>query len=159
MANDFYTLIVVPHAKARFRKIQFSVRLAKWAAGLTAAFFLLTTGTFVRYARIAGEVHELRHLRAENEVLAAKTHEYEESASKLQAKVQQLQTMVNKLGVMAGLDKSLPDPTIAGVGGVTGAEAKAPQISLQEMDQHLAALTDRSQRLETFYKTQSVLLS
>ena len=26
MANEFYTLIVVPHAKARFRKIQVSVK-------------------------------------------------------------------------------------------------------------------------------------
>ena len=33
MANEFYTLIVVPHAKARFRKIQVSVRLTKWVVG------------------------------------------------------------------------------------------------------------------------------
>jgi murein DD-endopeptidase MepM/ murein hydrolase activator NlpD len=159
MANDFYTLIVVPHAKARFRKIQFSVRLAKWTAGLTAAFVLTTTGVLVHYTRLAAEVHQLRALRAENEVLSARTHDYEENASKLQAKVQQLQSMVNKLGVMAGLEHSLPDANVAGVGGVTGAESKAPQVSLQEMDQHLAALTDRSQRLETFYRNQSVLLS
>jgi murein DD-endopeptidase MepM/ murein hydrolase activator NlpD len=159
MANDFYTLIVVPHAKARFRKIQFSVRLAKWTAGVTAAFVLTTSGVLVHYTRLAAEVHQLRALRAENEILSARTHDYEENASKLQAKVQQLQSMVNKLGVMAGLEHSLPDANVAGVGGVTGAESKAPQVSLQEMDQHLAALTDRSQRLETFYRNQSVLLS
>ena len=30
MANEFYTLIVVPHARARFRKFQVSVRLTRW---------------------------------------------------------------------------------------------------------------------------------
>ena len=37
MANEFYTLIVVPHAKARFRKFQVSVRLTKWVLGGVAA--------------------------------------------------------------------------------------------------------------------------
>jgi murein DD-endopeptidase MepM/ murein hydrolase activator NlpD len=159
MANDFYTLIVVPHAKARFRKIQFSVRLAKWTAGIAIAVVMTTTGILVHYTRLATEVHNLRQLRAENEQLAAKTHAYEENASKLQAKVLQLQAMVNKLGVMAGLDHSLPDPAVAGVGGVTGAESQAPSVSLQDMDKSLTALTDRSEKLETFYRTQSVLLS
>ena len=31
MAGEFYTLIIVPHAKARFRKVQVSLRLARWA--------------------------------------------------------------------------------------------------------------------------------
>ena len=35
MANEFYTLIVVPHAKARFRKIQVPVKLTKWALGVS----------------------------------------------------------------------------------------------------------------------------
>ena len=38
MANEFYTLIVVPHAKARFRKFQVSVRLTRW---VLAAFGVL----------------------------------------------------------------------------------------------------------------------
>ena len=94
MANEFYTLIVVPHAKARFRKIQVSVRLTKWVIGTAAVATLAVSGTFVHYARVAAEVHELRQLRAENKALLSKTLEYEQSAGKLQAKVQQLQNMV-----------------------------------------------------------------
>ena len=37
MANEFYTLIVVPHAKARFRKFQVSVKLMKWVGGAARA--------------------------------------------------------------------------------------------------------------------------
>ncbi len=62
MANEFYTLIVVPHAKARFRKLQVSVRLMKWAAGVLGTFSLVGLGILVHYTRIAFEVHELRQL-------------------------------------------------------------------------------------------------
>src|SRR4051812_10776382 len=129
MANEFYTLIVVPHAKARFRKIQVSVRLTKWVFGTLATATLVASCTFVHYARVAGEVHELRQLRAENKALLSKTQEYELSAGKLQAKVQQLQNMVNKLGVMAGLEHSIPEtPGIGGVGGATSMDSGPPRL-------------------------------
>src|SRR5687768_16517396 len=104
MANEFYTLIVVPHAKARFRKIQIPVRAAKWVFRIAATLTLVTGGVFVHYARVAGEVYDLRQLRVENESLRLKTKAYEENAGKLQAKVVQLQAVVTKLGVMAGIE-------------------------------------------------------
>ncbi len=158
MANDSWTLIVVPHAKARFRKIQFSLRAAKWTGGIGVTVVLATLGMLVHYGRVAGEVYELRRLRAENQVLSQKTKAYEENATKLQAKVQQLQNLVTKLGVMAGLEQSVPDPQVGGVGGVTGAESKAP-LSFQDMERSVSQLTDRSQQLESFFRDQKVLLA
>src|SRR5512145_2098935 len=107
MANEFYTLIVVPHAKARFRKLQVSVKFLKWAGGVSAALSLAVMGILIHYTRIAVEVHELRQLRSENVELKAKTLEYEQNATKLQGKMDYLQGMVNKLGVMAGLEQSV----------------------------------------------------
>jgi len=161
MANEFYTLIIVPHAKARFRKIQISVRLTKWVLGATTAATIVLSGVLVHYTRVAAEVHELRHLRAENKALLSKTQEYELSAGKLQAKLQQLQSMVMKLGVMAGLEHSLPEPG-AGVGGVLGLDSSPPRLdpsALSDIDRSLTRLTDRSAQLEEFYRDQSVLLS
>lgn len=161
MANEFYTLIVVPHAKARFRKIQVSVRLTKWVVGTATIATLVVSGTFVHYARIAAEVHELRQLRAQNKALLTKTHEYELSAGKLQAKVQQLQTMVTKLGVMAGLEHSLPEP-VGGVGGASSLDSSPPHLeasTLADMDRSLTRLTHRSAQLEEYYRDQTVLLS
>jgi murein DD-endopeptidase MepM/ murein hydrolase activator NlpD len=161
MANEFYTLIVVPHAKARFRKIQISVRLTKWVLGTAAVASIALSGALFHYARVAAEVHELRSLRAENKALLTKTQDYELSAGKLQAKVQQLQNMVTKLGVMAGLEHSLPEPA-AGVGGVSSLDAAPPRLdptSLADMDRSLTRLTDRSAELEEFYRDQTVLLS
>ena len=166
MANEFYTLIVVPHAKARFRKVQVSVRLIKWVAGGVGTLALIVMGVLVHYSRIAFEVHELRRLRSENSELRERTQAYEQNAGKLQSKLEQLQGIVNKLGVMAGLEQSLPSGAAApnaGVGGPTGAiDTDTPPIvasSLVSMDRELTSLTARSEQLETFYRDQSTLLA
>ena len=118
MANEFYTLIVVPHAKARFRKFQVSVRLTRWVLGAFGVLALILCGILTHYTWISVEVGELRHLRAENLALATKARAYEENAGRLQAKVLTLQGIVTKLGVMAGVEQSLPDSQVAGVGGL-----------------------------------------
>src|SRR5262245_30106616 len=100
MTNDFYTLIVVPHAKAKFRKLQVSVRLTKWVLGVLATATVALVAILVHYSWISVEVMELRHLRAENQALIAKTQAYEQNAGKLQAKLLLLQNMVTKLGVI-----------------------------------------------------------
>jgi murein DD-endopeptidase MepM/ murein hydrolase activator NlpD len=162
MSNEFYTLIVVPHAKARFRRFQVSVKLIKWVTGVSATVGLLLVVSLVHYTRIAVEVHELRRLRAENRALLTKTVEYEQNAGRLQVKLEYLQRMVTKLGVMAGIEQTLPDAQVGGVGGVPAAESQAPTIepsALREMDRSLSDLTERSDKLTRFFEDQSVLLS
>jgi murein DD-endopeptidase MepM/ murein hydrolase activator NlpD len=163
MANEFFTLIVVPHAKARFRKIQVPLKLARWVMGAATVIALTIGGVLVHYTRITAEVYDLRRLRAENQVLTLKTLEYEQNAGKLQAKVAHLHSIVSKLGVMAGLDHSLPDTRVGGEGGVTGFEtvppAGADRRSLAAIDVSVSALTDKSTRLEAFYRDQTLLLS
>lgn len=162
MANEFYTLIVVPHAKARFRQIRVPVRLAKWTLTLVGVVGFTVAGVLVHYARITAEIHDLRRLRTENSELLTKTRTYEENAGKLQAKVLQLQTMVTKLGVMAGLEHSLPEAGSAGVGGAIGMESQAPVLApraLAAIDESLTALTRRSAQLEEFYRDQTLVLA
>jgi murein DD-endopeptidase MepM/ murein hydrolase activator NlpD len=163
MANDSYTFIVVPHAKARFRKFQVSVRFAKWVFGASMLGLLLSVGVLIHYTRIAFEVRELRQLRSENVLLRTRTQEYEQNAGRLQERLQTLQKMVTKLGMMAGLEQSLPDSSIGGVGGVTGPEAVAPSaelgLSLRSMESAVSSLSERSVQLEEFYKDQTVMLA
>jgi murein DD-endopeptidase MepM/ murein hydrolase activator NlpD len=162
MANEFYTLIVVPHAKARFRQIRVPVRLAKWTLTLAGVVGFTVVGVMVHAARITIEIHDLRRLRTENSELLTKTRTYEENAGKLQAKVLQLQTMVTKLGVMAGLEHSLPEAGSAGVGGAIGLESQAPVLApraLAAIDESLTSLTRRSAQLEEFYTDQTLVLA
>ena len=159
MAKEFYTLIVVPHAKARFQRFQVSVRLTRWVAVGVTTGALLTGSLGVRYARIAIEVRQLRQIQAENEVFLSRYKNHELSAQRLQAKVQNLQSIVNKLGVMAGVDQAQPDAQVGGVGGGSGLESQAPAFSLDNMDASLSSLTEKSTKLEQFYKDQSILLA
>jgi murein DD-endopeptidase MepM/ murein hydrolase activator NlpD len=163
MANEFYTLIVVPHAKARFRKFQVSVRLTKWVLGALVFLGVALVGIVVHYTWINVEVAELARLRGENLALAAKARAYEENAGRLQARVLTLQNMVTKLGLMAGVEESLPEAGLGGVGGLSSLETTAPSLdiaaSLQGMDQTVSALTEKSTRLQSFFEDQHVLLA
>ena len=57
---------------------------------------------------------------------ARRTRSTSRTPGKLQVQVQHLQNMVTKLGVMAGLEHSLPDAQLGGVGGVTGWRPRRP---------------------------------
>ncbi len=163
MANEFYTLIVVPHAKARFRKFQVSVKLTKWVLGAFGVLGLVLAGILTHYTWIAVEVAEVRRLRSENLALAAKARAYEENAGQLQAKVLQLQSVVTKLGLMAGVEQSLPDAQVGGVGGLSRAEVLPPSVdiaaTLHELDSTVSNLSDKSTRLEAYFRDQKELLA
>jgi murein DD-endopeptidase MepM/ murein hydrolase activator NlpD len=163
MANEFYTLIVVPHAKARFRKFQVSVRLTRWVLSAFGVMAVVLAGILAHYTWISVEVAELRRLRSENIALATKAKAYEENAGQLQAKVLQLQNIVTKLGVMAGVEQSLPDPSIGGVGGLTPGETVPPSVdiaqTLQGLDQTVGTLSVKSTRLEAYFRDQKELLA
>jgi murein DD-endopeptidase MepM/ murein hydrolase activator NlpD len=164
MAKEFYTLIIVPHAKARFRKLHVSVRFTKWLAWTLGVGSLLLCGILVHYARMTVELWQLRELRAQNSTLLAKTEAYEKNAGRLQERIGYLQRLVTKLGVMAGLEQTLPDQRIGGVGGVPSLESVAPSLEfpplpLDKLEREVSALTERSEVLEKFYKDQSTLLA
>jgi murein DD-endopeptidase MepM/ murein hydrolase activator NlpD len=163
MVREFFTVIIVPHARAKFRRFQVPVRIAKWVAGVSGILALTVCGILTHYAFITSQVHELHQLRAQNADLVSRTQQYERNTTLLQAKVGQLQNMVTKLGVMAGLEQSLPDPQVGGVGGVPSLDSHAPPgVSpemLQGMDQNVSRLTQQSERLEEFFRDQKVQLA
>jgi murein DD-endopeptidase MepM/ murein hydrolase activator NlpD len=163
MAKEFYTFIVVPHAKARFRKFQVSVRLTKWVLGTAVGLSLGLVALLAHYGWISVQVIELKRLRTENRALATKAQAYEQNAAKLQAKVLALQNTVTKLGMMAGLEKSLPDPQVGGVGGISSLETTAPSIdvaqSMKSLEQTVSHLAEKSTKLEEVFEDQKVLLA
>jgi murein DD-endopeptidase MepM/ murein hydrolase activator NlpD len=162
MENKFYTFIVVPHAKAQFRKFQVPVRLLRWGGAGLGTLALGLTGIVGHYFWIAAERHDAARLRVENQALTEKARQYEDSLTRLQAKMAVLQKMVDKLGVMAGIDSS-PQESAVGVGGVTGAESIAPSreadFSLPALEKNVEALNRRSAELEAVYQDQKQLLA
>jgi murein DD-endopeptidase MepM/ murein hydrolase activator NlpD len=160
VAQAYYTLILVPDARSAFRKIRVSVRLVRAVMGAAAAVVLALGGLLVHYARLSGQVSELNALRRENTALSEQTRRYADSLVQLQGRMAGLQSRVAKLGVMSGLEQTLP---VGGMGGATaidnGPPSHDPDITLHALSRRLSDLSERSERIESFYADQTVLLS
>ncbi len=163
MAERTYTLIFVPHARARFRKLHLAVSTAKTIAGLAAVATLALGGVLTHYVMLTGEVQSLRGVRETNAELRDQNRFYEANVTELEGQVAKLKRTVTKLGVMSGVENVLPDADLGGVGGVRGADSQAPgldpSLSLEHMQRDVESLTSRSAKIEEFYKDQGVLLS
>jgi murein DD-endopeptidase MepM/ murein hydrolase activator NlpD len=161
MANDFYTLIIVPHAKAQFRKFQVSVRLLRRAAWTGGALAFVLAGVLVHYAFLMrGAVQQRRQL-ADYEQKKRENEEYKTNQARHLEQISQLQSVINKLGVMAGVEQTIPAANNpGGVGGVSSTESSAPGPgALKEMDRTLLNLAEKATQLESFYRDQKVLLA
>jgi murein DD-endopeptidase MepM/ murein hydrolase activator NlpD len=165
MAEGYYTVILVPDARSAFRKIRVPVRLIRTVAGAAGAVALAVAALLAHYARLSCQVSELDALRLENAVLSERTHRQGESLGELESRIARLRSSIRKLGVMAGLDQTLPaaDGVLGGVGGVAGVNpdppSRDPDVTLHALSRSLSDLAARSQRIETFYADQTARLS
>lgn len=157
---DFFTVIFVPNARAKFRKYQIPLNVAKLAGRVAAVAGVILVALLLHYSTLLFEVSRLRKVEAESHNLLAKTHQIENDAAALRAQMAQLSGMVNKLGVMAGVDAPPPDPTVGGTGGGTVADRTAPNLaSFEEMNTRLTALTEKSRELTGVFDKQRSLLA
>ncbi len=115
MANEFYTLIVVPHAKARFRRFQVPLTHQVGTgqhgrATLLVGGLMSTSPAWRPRSTSCGP---------RTRCWPSRTRSTSRTPRSSQAKVGDLQSIVTKLGVMAGLEQALPDPKVGGVGGLS----------------------------------------
>jgi murein DD-endopeptidase MepM/ murein hydrolase activator NlpD len=159
-APDFFTVIFVPNARAKFRKYQIPSKAAMVAGRVAAGAGIILVGVLIHYSSLLFEVSRLRKVEEESRNLLSKTHQIEQDAAALRAQMGQLSSVVNKLGVMAGVDAPPPDPSVGGSGGGTTADRSAPNLaSFQEMSTRLAELTEKSRELTGVFDKQRSLLS
>jgi len=155
-----YTVIIVPHAKARFRKFRVPVRFARVVGSLLAVGTLLVIGVVGSFSTVTAELYSLRAVRSQNEALQEKTQSFQQDAVRLRTQLASLQRTVDKLGVMAGLETSLPEAALGGRGGTTGLESRSPSLdAVIGMERTATELAQRSARLEEYYRDQKVLLA
>lgn len=157
---DFFTVIFVPNARAKFRKYQVPLNVAKVAGRVAAVAGILLVGALVHYSSLLFEVSRLRKIEEESRNLLTKTHQIEQDAAALRAQMGQLSGIVNKLGVMAGVDAPPPDPSVGGTGGGTTADRSTTSVaSFEEMSTRLAELTEKSRELTGVFDKQRSLLA
>lgn len=111
-----HTIIFVPHARAKFRKLRFSSIQAWLVLGTLAVLTLGGVLAMVSLARSTVDQQQLADLRTENETLREVNRGFETSIRKIETQVQDYQNRIHQLAIVAGISELGPGPE-AGIGG------------------------------------------
>jgi murein DD-endopeptidase MepM/ murein hydrolase activator NlpD len=164
VADESYTLVLIPGARSASRKVRIPLRLVRWATrvgvGLTVAF----VGLLAHYLWLNQRMSEMEALRVENAALSARALRYEVRIGRFEGRIASLQHTVTKLGVISGLEQTLPEEgAIGGMGGVPGTDrlppSHDPELVLRSLTRRLSDLDKRSNRIASFYMDQKALLA
>ncbi len=166
MPKQSYTVILVPHGGAKYRKYHisaFKLAIIACSAGLT----LIVAGVLgFHYARFYSELGDLQRVRNINAELRQQNLDYEVSAEHLNRRVTSLQDFVKKLSVMAGLDTDVAGESMGGIGGPNDDWAQSDSSAyaqvkedLQFMAGELTTLEEKGRVLERFYEQNSLMLA
>ena len=133
----YYTILVIPGAAAKVRRIQFPVPWVKKAVVAASVLGLLLLGVGVDYVILKFKSFELESLRELTEIQKAQLTAFEAKIGDLQARMTAIQTLDEKLRQITGLeDRGRANRTVA-VGGGESLEDQ-PQARLDRGRQALA---------------------
>ncbi|HVR43468.1 MAG TPA: peptidoglycan DD-metalloendopeptidase family protein [Thermoanaerobaculia bacterium] len=133
MSKRYSTIIFVPHARAKFRKLRVSHGNLISVFTVIATTLCLSTFFSYQYFTTLSQTHELAKLRRENNDLEKANEEFSRSVETLRTQLHSVEEKTRKLAIIAGV--STLDPGMAGgVGGARGAETPAPSPHRDEVD-------------------------
>ena len=166
MQKRNYTVILVPHGGAKYRKFHLSA-IKIGLISLVGCISLILAGQLAfKYARFHQELIELSRLRQMNAELRQQNLDYEVSTEHLTKRVTSLQDFVKKLSIMAGLDTEVAGEPLGGIGGPDAGEVISSDNafthvmeSLDVMASELTALEDQGRVLERFYEQNTLMLA
>lgn len=111
-----HTIILIPHARAKFRKWRFSTLQAGIALGSLAALTLGGLVTGLAYFSVSFDRDELSRIADENASLRDVNQGFEKSVRELESQLADYQDRIHKLAIVAGLPELSPSAE-AGIGG------------------------------------------
>ena len=172
MANKFFSLIIIPHAKASSRTLTFSRKKFKILLYGTVFFAALLIVFLVDYFTMNVTRAKYRELLNQSQEQKKQIADYESSLVQMKNRVDFLDKTVHKLTVMAGL-KSPEDLKEVGVGGGDSSDVpdgyvpdsasdSGPQLApanIQSLSLKTESLDQKLSSLITFYENQAVRLA
>jgi len=117
MDQRYSTIIFVPHARAKFRKLKVSHRLLISAFSLVTSSLCLSAFFSVQYFTSLSQTHELTKLRRENKDLQSANEQFSKSVESLRTQLRTVEDRTRKLAIIAGIN-TLDDTNAGGVGGL-----------------------------------------
>jgi murein DD-endopeptidase MepM/ murein hydrolase activator NlpD len=121
MDPRYSTIIFIPHARAKFRKLKVSHRLLFSVASILTSSLCLSTFFSVQYFTSLSQTHELSKLRHENKDLQTANEQFGKSVESLRGQLRTVEDRTRKLAIYAGIS-SLDDSAQGGVGGLRPTE-------------------------------------
>jgi murein DD-endopeptidase MepM/ murein hydrolase activator NlpD len=143
MDKKHSTIIFVPHARAKFRKVRISHRALFSAVSLITSSLCLSTFFSVQYFASISRTHELSRLKSENRDLQQANAQFSKSIDSLRSQLRSVEEKTRKLAIIAGVSP-LDEANQGGVGGVRQNEEQGSPYG-DEIDK----MAFRSRRLET----------
>jgi len=121
MNKRYSTIIFVPHARAKFRKLKVSHRLLFSLVSLVSTSLCLSTFFSVQYFTSLSQTHELSKLRRENRELQTANEQFGKSVDSLRTQLRTVEDRTRKLAIIAGIT-TLDEASQGGSGGLRNDE-------------------------------------
>src|SRR5467141_1013555 len=117
MDKRYSTIIFVPHARAKFRKLKVSHRLFFSLISIVTSSLCLSTFFSLQYFTSLSQTHELTKLKHENHDLQTANEQFSRSVESLRTQLRSVEDKTRKLAIIAGIN-TLDETSHGGVGGV-----------------------------------------
>jgi murein DD-endopeptidase MepM/ murein hydrolase activator NlpD len=141
MDKKHSTIIFVPHARAKFRKLNVSHRILYSILTLLTSSLCLSTFFSFQYFTSLSQAHELKKLRRENRDLQQANEQFSKSVETLRTQLADVDEKTRKLAIIAGVT-TLDQGNRGGVGGARQTQVVNPYSD--DVDK----MTFRSRRIE-----------
>ena len=160
MDKRYSTIIFVPHARAKFRKLKVSHRLLFSVLSVVTSSLCLSTFFSVQYFTALSQTHELSKLRRENRELQTANEGFSKSVEALRTQLHTVEDRTHKLAIVAGIN-SLDEASQGGVGGLRPADlGENPyRDDVDKMSLRSRQINKDLSVLEQKFEAQSQLLS
>ena len=160
MDKRYSTIIFVPHARAKFRKLKVSHRLLFSIISLVTSSLCLSTFFSVQYFTSLSQTHELSKLRRENKELQTANEHFGKSVESLRNQLLTVEDRTRKLAIIAGIT-TLDESAQGGSGGLRNDELTANPYrdDIDKMSFRSHSLNKDLSVLEQKFTAQSHLLS
>ncbi len=163
MLKRFYTIIIVPHAAAKFRQIKIPHhRLV--LISVICFFAIISIGFFAyNYVHLRARVSELDSLLLENARLKNENAEYKVSTDILSQKIAEFDDYRKKLNTIAGIQPPPEGGEYGGVGNLDDVQqspaSRALKHNLPSLQQQVNDMDKNFQLLMDHYENLSLLLA
>ncbi len=160
MNKRYSTIIFVPHARAKFRKLKVSHRILFTIVSLVTSSLCLSTFFSVQYFTSLSQTHELSKLRRENRELQSANEQFGKSVESLRTQLRTVEDRTRKLAIIAGIT-TLDEASQGGSGGLRNDELTGSPYrdDVDKMSFRSTRLNKDLSELEEKFVAQSRMLS